>query len=397
MALVAYSDSEGSDTETPVPAPKPTATAQIAATSKPTAPFQKTEARKIKVALPTLKAEADKQAQDEADPPPAKRARTAGAFGGFNSLLPAPKRTAAQATGLKKGVSLKTSSEAAFSRVAGPGPAAVADDGAGYGAQEDEVYDEFGNSSKPQASGPVAAVDEGKGEKEEVEVKVVGKSTRFKPLSVANNRKKKVVKKFLAAPAEGRIERDDAQKPPPEDTMRLQEAAVPVAKPKRSLFTVQQEEEEEETLPEPADRNAYTALDAPDSAHEHDIHPTSTHPPAPATAPAPPPNFLQSLAADMNLTPTQRRQLFGRHATKDLPATINLTHFNTDAEYAANEAIRQSGETMEHRAVKTVAPGKHSLQQLVNNARTNQDSIEDKWAEGRRNRGDAGSKYGWGK
>ncbi|TKA63051.1 hypothetical protein B0A55_12227, partial [Friedmanniomyces simplex] len=114
MALVAYSDSEGSDTETLVPAPKPTATAQTAATSKPTAPFQKTEARKIKVALPTLKAEADKQAQDEADPPPAKRARTAGAFGGFNSLLPAPKRTAAQATGLKKGVSLKTSSEAAF-------------------------------------------------------------------------------------------------------------------------------------------------------------------------------------------------------------------------------------------------------------------------------------------
>ena len=68
-----------------------------------------------------------------------------------------------------------------------------------------------------------------------------------------------------------------------------------------------------------------------------------------------------------------------------------------DSEYAANEHARQTGDAVEHRAVKAIAPGKHSLQQLVNNARTQQGAMEDKWAEGRRERGEAGGKYGWGK
>ncbi|EME44912.1 hypothetical protein DOTSEDRAFT_70825 [Dothistroma septosporum NZE10] len=92
----------------------------------------------------------------------------------------------------------------------------------------------------------------------------------------------------------------------------------------------------------------------------------------------------------MNLTPAQRRQLFGRNGK-----SANVTHFNMDSEYAHNEELRQAGEVVEHRAVKAIAPGKHSLQQLVNNARSQKDALDDKFAEGKANRSAGGAKYGW--
>ncbi|KAK0844125.1 hypothetical protein LTR02_008862 [Friedmanniomyces endolithicus] len=392
MALVAYSDSESSDTERPTTTPQPGAPPAAKAP-----PFQKTESRKFKVALPTLQPKhASSNLPDAADEPPAKRARTAGAFGSFNSLLPAPKRAAgvAQATtGLGRGVSLKTSSEAAFSRGAG-----VAEEGGvgreGRDEEEEGGYNEFGNKARA-----VGAGGEGVEVKGEAEVRVVDKATRFKPLSVANKRKKPVGGKkavSAAAPVEARFPKNDMRKPATEEGAIPHNAAPAVAKPKRSLFAVPQEEEE--TPPELMSE-ADTALEAPHPAYEQTTAPQqSTRP-----APAPPPNPLEALAQDMNLTPSQRRQLFGRSSLNNPsnpnnPHNPTLVHFNTDTEYAANETLRQStGETEAHRAVKTVAPGKHSLQQLVNNARVNQEGIEDKWAEGRRKRGEGGSAYGWGK
>ncbi|KAK0283353.1 hypothetical protein LTR35_006427 [Friedmanniomyces endolithicus] len=390
MALVAYSDSETSDTEAPATSARPAAPPAVKAPA-----FLKTESRKIKVALPTLQPEPESLKESsnlsiEADEPPAKRARTAGAFGGFNSLLPAPKRAAgvAQAsTRLGRGVSLKTSSEAAFSR-----GAVVAEEG-GVGREVREVrdevegeggYDEFGDKTR------AAVGDEGEEVKKEgVEGKVVGKATRFKPLSVANKRKKPVGGKkavSTAAPVEVQFPKNDTRKPATEEGAIPHDAAPAVAKPKRSLFAVPQEEDE---FPLEQTGESYTALEAPEP-----IHNQTTQPHATPSAPASPPNPLEALATSMNLTPSQRRQLFGRHSTN----TSTLVHFNTDTEYAANESLRQStGETEAHRAVKTVAPGKHSLQQLVNNARVNQEGIEDKWAEGRRKRGEGGEKYGWGR
>ena len=73
----------------------------------------------------------------------------------------------------------------------------------------------------------------------------------------------------------------------------------------------------------------------------------------------------------------------------------NIAHFNMDAEYRSNQELAASGETFQHREVKAIAPGKHSLQQLVNNVKSQTDALEDKWAEGRRNRGEGGSKYGF--
>lgn len=372
MALVGYSDSEDSETETPITAPKP-APPPAKPAAKPAA-FQKTEARKIKVDLPALKPEPGQDGADGVEQPPTKRARTAGTFGGFNALLPAPKRPGAQ-TGLKKGVSLKTSSEAAFSRVAPPLAEEQADDG---------EYDEFGNRAK---AAPRSTSGGDQTKSTEPEVKMVGKATKFRPLSVANNKKKKPLKKPAPVAAEAVAEKSAQEAVPVETQDTPAQQPTPVAKPKRSLFSVQQEE-----VDVPAE--TATEYEASTSQAPADTYAQPSQQSDIPAANAPAPNSLEAVAADLNLTTAQRRHLFGRHG-KDVPA--NIAHFNMDSEYAANEQLRQSGETIEHRAVKSIAPGKHSLQQLVNNARSNQESIEDKWAEGRRNRGDAGSKYGWGR
>ena len=371
MALVAYSDSEGSDNEASAAAAK----APVART----APFQKTEARKIQVNLPRLKAEPGENA-DGTDQPAAKRAKTAGAFGGFNSLLPAPKRAAAQPSGLKKGVGLKTSSEAAFTRAP---PPAIAAPGSVEG---DDDYDEFGirrvqlqEGNAPNQDGSVMTKNE---------VKIVGKATRFRPLSVANNSKKKKVSKkagTLGTSEPAQIGAAVEEKPILVSEKDTSVAAAPVPAPKKSLFSMTTDEDVTgDHLDEDFEAEAPSRIaEAATGSFGNQSQPLAS---------APDPNSLDAVAADLNLTPAQRRQLFGRHG-KGVPA--NIAHFNMDAEYRANEEIRQSGETIEHKAVKTVAPGKHSLQQLVNNARSNQESIEDKWAEGRRNRGEGGSKYGW--
>lgn len=372
MALVAYSDSEGSDAEAPIaPSSKP-----AAASAKPA--FTKTnEPRRIKVDLPTLQPEPRLDGDvDASGQPQAKRARTSGAFGGFNSFLPAPKRPAVTPQGLKKGVNLKTSSEAAFSRAA---PAATAIESNADSTAE-SGYDEFGNLRANDVPGSTSTdtAEKPKAERDE-EPKIVGKATRFKPLSVANN-KKKMVKKAKSVAVEARAPEatvgDTAQKT---ETSKADIVSAP-PNVKRSLFSVPlQEEDAPEVAPE-VHEPLVPAGDQP-------------LPPQPQTGMAPSntaANSLEAVAADLNLTPAERRQLFGRKGGKN---SASIAHFNMDSEYAANEELRQAGEAAEHRAVKSIAPGKHSLQQLVNNARSNQDSIEDKWAEGRRNQG--GSNYGW--
>jgi hypothetical protein len=366
MALVAYSDSESSGTEdTPAPA---SISSKLGSKLQDKPAFQKlTNAsgpRKIKVELPSVKPDTSQQ---ETSQPPAKRARTAGAFSGFNSLLPAPKQPAKSAP--KTGVSLKTSSEAVFSRA--PPPQQTND----WNGDEDVNSDEINGS----ADQPAITKDE---------PKLVGKVTKFKPLSVAN--KKKPVKKAkpIEEPTNG-VKDLHPRAPVDESTAALNPVATtPFPKPKRSLFTVPQAEQSLaiETATEDDDfateRVEASELEIPQQPA------TQSRPTAPSS------NSLQSVVSDLNLTPAQQRQLFGR---KGKGQDISVARFNIDSEYAANEQLRQAGEVVEHRAVKAIAPGKHSLQQLVNNARTQQEGLEDKWAAGRQARGEGGSKYGWGK
>lgn len=356
MALVNYSDSEGSDTEAPVVAPA----AKAPAPAKPKL-INRTESKKIKVELPQIRPE---PGQDGSQEPAPKRARTAGAFSGFNSLLPPPKRTGQNAP--KPGVSLKTSSEAAFSRT--PVPTLPSGDGV-------KDANETGKESLPVAV-----------EKKEEEPKIVGKTTRFMPLSVANAKKKKKPIHGPKVPVAEKITPNPVAAPslqPTQNATLVEEP--PKAKPKVSLFSFGGEETAAHTekssssyQPEFADLETASIEDSIAAQPQQAAVPSST-------------NTLSDIASDLDLTPAQRRQLFGRGGMN----TGNIAHFNMDAEYRSNQEMAASGETFEHKQVKAIAPGKHSLQQLVNNVKSQTDALQDKWAEGRRNRGEGGSKYGF--
>jgi len=74
---------------------------------------------------------------------------------------------------------------------------------------------------------------------------------------------------------------------------------------------------------------------------------------------------------------------------------VDVVNFNTDAEYAANELFRQSGEQVQHNPVRAIATGKHSLKQLVSAATGQKEALEESFASGKRNKREAGNKYGW--
>lgn len=355
MALVGYSDSEGSDSGSPNVTPVP-------ATSKPApkkANFQKlvdpSAPRKIKVDLPTIQPDAEPEA------PPAKKARTAGKFGGFNSFLPAPKRTAEAKKGLGSGVNLKTGAEPAFSRGVDPDPAAFA---------QPDTSDETKKDADTSIPSPFQ-------DETPKEIKPVGNAMKFKPLSVA--RKKAPKKKILpnASPAASSPVAQPLTEPP----------KAPAPKPRVSLFSVTQDDSS--TLPN-APVADYQPLLAEPVAVPTETTDSIMSAPAPVHAD---PNSLSAIADDLGLSAGERRRLFGRN--KDAAAFANVTHLNMEEEYNNNEQLRAQGQAVEHRAVKAVAPGKHSLQQLVNSAASQKEALEDAWAQGRRNKAEAGSHYGF--
>jgi hypothetical protein len=357
MALVNYSDSE-SDTDVPptVAAPK----TKVATKST----FQTTQPGRIRVDLPSLKPETGENADD----PPAKRARTGGAFSGFNNFLPPPKKPSAGVP--KKVINFKTSSEAAFSRAS----QIVTSDGDDFNPVPD-IGEESATNAPP-------------------EVKLTGKNTMFVPESV-KNRQKLGGTQPKTKPSGGGKSSTETTKVRTAMSTESDVQPAPRPKEKQSLFSFQPDQEDIPSASshsgtyEPLMSASADDVEAPLSANLFPSGAATAAPTKPASS-----SSLSAVVADMDLTPAQRRQLFGRNYKDNANTTV--TSFNLDSEYANNEAMRQAGEVVQHRAIKTIAPGKHSLQQLVNNARTQKDAIEDSWAEGRKNRAEGGSKYGWG-
>ena len=107
------------------------------------------------------------------------------------------------------------------------------------------------------------------------------------------------------------------------------------------------------------------------------------------------PHTLDSIASDLNLSASARRQLFGRRRGNDNSSTVNVINFNTDLEYKANEELRAAGETVQHNPVRAIAPGKHNLKQLISAASSQREALEESFAKGKANKREAGSKYGW--
>ncbi|EYE97692.1 PRCC domain-containing protein [Aspergillus ruber CBS 135680] len=411
MALVNYSDSEASDSEQEnitQPQQKKTVSAPaLAPTNNPSkqtsgANFSsivdRSNPRKIRVALPEIKPETTDGDQESEDGPARKKPRLGGggAFSGFNAMLPAPKRKTVTADKDKKPsgparkvFGLKTGAAPGFDRSA---DAEMRHNQALDGDDEDipkagslqgENYIEGGSSeTKPPR-------------KPEGEVKLKGNAMMFKPLSVGRNQKKKPPPTPLPAA--------DESKPVPQLKQQQQPAQQapppPAPKPKVSLFSISSEDSSA-TAPStgPAQSTTYQPLvyntipDAPVAGPALESEAITTSEASTATPQQT--QTLDNIADDLNLSRAQRRHLFGRHGDTSKSRILN---FNTDTEYAANQEMAQGTDlaAAQHNPVRAIAPGKHTLQQLVNAASNQRDALEESFATGRRNKKEAGSKYGW--
>ncbi|KAI1340568.1 hypothetical protein F5Y15DRAFT_43453 [Xylariaceae sp. FL0016] len=420
MGLVDYSDSE-SDSETiakPAPLPAAPPTSGPAGGKKP---FQKIVDRsnpgKIRISFSQSTASDDAGSLKNEDGPPAKRARTtrgAGAFSGFNSFLPPPKNAVKSATtaasGSEKsaprpGVNLRTSAAAAFSR----------DIGDDEGSNNDENGPPSNNNSMnlpaPKAQEPSIP----DGQKPADEVKLVGKPMMFKPLSVSRKPVKKSSAKSSAPNAiktkQNAVAPAPASSAPAVQANQTVEVTVepPPNKKKVSLFSIADDTasiadepaasaptsgtyEPLLTNPDPVDAfAAYDAEHATAFSHpDNQTHPSSRHPATHDT--------LDTLAASLALPPSARRELFGRAGPGSAQnQSARVITFNTESEYASNEALRSSGalDAQAHNPVRAIAPGKHSLRQLVNQVHGNRDALEESFAKGKGAQREAGSRYGW--
>ncbi|KAL4793276.1 mitotic checkpoint regulator, MAD2B-interacting-domain-containing protein [Aspergillus venezuelensis] len=416
MVLVAYSDSEASDSEheneSPAPAPaapKPSTTAITSSTSKTI--VDKSNPRKIRVALPDIKPEPSQKGEDG---PARKKPRIdggGGAFAGFNSFLPAPKRpnatVASEKEGEKKSLgggaarkvfSLKTGAAPGFDRAADEEMRRdMAFDNLGGGDDDDETIPKAGSLRDQEYDGPTGGEDKVEMKKPE-EVVLKGNPMMFKPLSVARTgQKKKRTMPIIPPPlpqSEKKVEEKD-KATIVQPAAQAQKPAAPPPKAKVSLFSLSSKET---TAPE-ASVSAYASTYEP-LVYTNDTAPAAgpateeASVPAASTQPEPPSaQTLDYIADDLNLSKSQRRQLFGRNAD---PFNSRILHFNTDKEYIANqEMAHQEQAATQHNPVRAIAPGKHTLQQLVNAASTQKEALEESFATGKRNKKEAGARYGW--
>lgn len=401
MALVTYSDSEGdSDTETkPVEQPKAPRQAPSSSSKPAFKPLvDRGNPRKILVNLSEAKpSDGTDSGQDKEDGPARKRLRTEGGglFSGFNDMLPAPKRSAQKPVdksqaAVKKSMpfTLKTSAEPGFDR----------------SERSDSFnmsYDEFGKPSSSQDTAQTPSEEASRTPMPEPVFEKKGNAMMFKPLSVARNKPKRKTT-TAAQPVSTPKARAENPQPP------VQPEARPETKQKVSLFG----------LSSGTESNPSTDITAQDGPYESILYSTSSEPlgapetevpddstvtttaaynnsPAPAASSGP--QDLASVASDLNLSKSQMRQLLGR----DLKgASSKVINFNTDEEYKSNSAYLANTSEAElaaqqHRPVRTVAPGKHSLHQLVNAVASQGDALEESFATGKRNKKEASAKYGW--
>ncbi|KAI1457703.1 mitotic checkpoint regulator, MAD2B-interacting-domain-containing protein [Annulohypoxylon moriforme] len=419
MGLVDYSDSESDSEPVVQPAPAPEASSQPASASGKR-PFQKVVDRakpgKILVNLPQNASGRDEgKPADGSDAPPAKRAkiggRGGGAFSGFNSFLPPPKNVGkkpgvASGSGSnsnngksvpKPGVNLKTGAAPGFSREAN-------EDGEG-GVDATVSRNE---DSEPPAKQPSIPAEQKPAE----EVKLVGKPLMFRPLSVSRkpNKKGTLGKSSTTPKATATPKADGASPAPAPATVPKEPSPPPKKREKISLFSISDEQTTQETsdapssypstyepmfaTTEPTPADEFAAYDAQNATY------TSTQPPPSSSFTPSTTNTsdqtLDALASSMNLSAAARRELFGRNGTASSIPASRVVNFDTDREYAHNEALRAAGQLQPaYNPIRAIAPGKHNLRQLVNQVQSQREALEESFATGKGKRNEAGAQYGW--
>ncbi|KAF3913646.1 hypothetical protein ABW21_db0206104 [Orbilia brochopaga] len=385
MALVAYSDSEPSDSEVEPPAlaakvapapakakpksslasflPPPAkkrklvdggATGPADGSSNPSGP------RKIKIDLPKISRD-----DDDADALPSSSRRNVGKAGGGSgvlSFLPAPKRTGAEAAKAaqeaQKEEKAEASSAAAAPRTLGGGIKKVEYAGTGMDDAPVEPPPTITPADASTATAPKPAAGPIQGRAIQP---LFRKSTAKKPVKPAKTeiKDKKVslfslgstlTEKPLSAPPTGEYKPiliDDTPAPPVDDEDTAGDASAVV-------------------------EAAYTL-------------PNDTPPVGPQT--------FQTISEQVGMDEAEMRMFMGRRGRN---AEIKLMDFNVDAEYEKNEAARAAGAAApEKNVVRSIKPGKHQLQSLLNAAQSQRAALEESFAQGRRNKKEAGSKYGW--
>ncbi|KAI2637432.1 hypothetical protein GGS21DRAFT_477703 [Xylaria nigripes] len=407
MKLVDYSDSESETEVVSTPAPQP----QVAGNASKKPSFQKVVDRakpgKILVNLPGSSVPSgDNSNTSTEDEPPAKRARItrSGAFSGFNSFLPPPKNVGKKSTASattsgsdqgqhtpRPGVNLKTGAAPAFSR--------TTEEEQDHTIDDDKRPQRGSGMSLPAPKLQQPTIPEGQKPAEEVEL--VGKPLMFKPLSVS---RKKPSKKATPIPK--------ATTSTPIDTVSTTQAAEVKAEPppkkKISLFSISDDNPQAyeshndsndayEPListvdtPETSTADAFAAYDAQYSSYAAPTQATTVSSVATGGF-----NSLDSIASDMNLSAAARRELFGRRGAPSTDiAAARVINFDTEREYAHNEVLRANGEQQIHNPVRSIAPGKHNLRQLVNQVHTQREALEESFAKGKAKQSEAGSRYGW--
>ncbi|KOS40166.1 hypothetical protein ACN38_g8982 [Penicillium nordicum] len=397
MALVSYTDSEGSDAEpdtTPAPAPQISKAKTLG--SKTGFHVERSDSGKIRVAIPEIKPE--HPFGDDTEDGPRKKARLGGGGGlsGFNAFLPAPKRTLekkAPVATTRKAFNLKTGAGPGFDRTA---DAEMKND---Y-AFENIAGDAEDTTSAPSNSNPDTAPDAlAETVKTPAEVKLQGNPMMFRPLSVGRPQKKRKTTKIAEQPTPSSSAAASKSAQPLQQAPTPAPAPVP-PKPKVSLFSLSTDEATSQPAPAPGPSATYQPLVYNAEGEEVSAADPVLAEPAPiavghstATVSTNPTSSLDSIANDLNLSKAERRQLFGRNA---IPSQSQVRTFNTDEEYASNHVLAQ-GELAgtQHNPVRSIAPGKHTLQQLLNVASSQKEALEESFATGRRNKKEAGSKYGW--
>ncbi|KAG4219783.1 hypothetical protein PC116_g31738 [Phytophthora cactorum] len=224
----------------------------------------------------------------------------------------------------------------------------------------------------------------------------------FKPLSVSRNPGKKSATKAKSAIATAT---PPAPPRPSEESQAKEEEKVepPPKRQKISLFSISDEPDTEPietnisstgiyepmfSTPSTTTADEFAAYDAQFAAASSSAAQTTT-----TTATTSSSDTLDAIAADMNLSAAARRELFGRSGE---PSASRVVRFDTDREYAHNEALRASGQLQPtYNPVRSIAPGKHSLRQLVTQVQSQREALEESFAKGHGNRKEASSKYGW--